>query len=374
MSICYVNPTFLVRRPVAELIGRLGKNHKVGLFVPKKLFRKFESKWHSDIGKAKVYAYSAVNIPFINFEWPIPITPMFFINLFRVFWSYDIVHMWTYFYLNSIFTLIYKIFARKTRLIMSCDTFPGYSFNPGFLTKVLFKVYTVLLGWFLFSVPNKIHLYGESMAKFALKAGVKQKKIAVVPTGINIEKFSKAKAIDMKSLGLEKNDFVVMYAGLVVPRKGIDVMLKVVKKLKQKNIKLLLVGEGPSKNKFEKMAEAMGIGKNVVFAGWRKDIPQIMKSADVLILPSRGEGLPGIVMEAMASGLPVVASDIPCIPDLIQDNVSGFLCPMDDVGCFAKKVVEAKKLSDRIKKNASNKIKNFRWEKLIGKYKEMYSK
>jgi glycosyltransferase involved in cell wall biosynthesis len=301
---------------------------------------------------------------------------MFFINLFRVFWNYDVVHMWTYFYLNSIFTLIYKLFARKTKLIMACDTFPGYSFNPGFLTKIIFKIYALILGWFLFSVPNKIHLYGESMAKFALKAGVKQKKIDVVPTGVNIEKFSKAKDIDRKELGLGKNDFVIMYAGLIVPRKGIDVMLKVTKRLvrKQKNTKLLLVGEGPSKNKYEKMAESMGISKNVVFAGWRKDIPQVMKTANVLILPSRGEGLPGIVMEAMASGLPVVASNIPCIPDLIEEGVSGFLCTMNDVNCFAKKVMESKKHSDSVKKNAFNKIKNFRWEKLLDKYKKMYSK
>jgi len=379
MKICYINPTFLIRRPLAELVRLLSKNNDIAIFLPKKPFSKIQAKWHSDesLKKAKIYSYSAINIPFINFEWPIPITPMFFINLYKVFRKYNIIHMWTYFYINSLFTLIYKLFAKKTKLIMTSDTFPGHSFNPGFPTNILFKIYTLFFGWFLFSVPDKVHLYGKSMIKYAKKAGVKEEKITVIPTGINFEKFSKAQPADRKELGIKKNGFVILYAGLIVPRKGIDIMLKVVKRLskKQKNIKLLLVGEGPEKEKYQEIAKSYGIKDNVLFKSWRKDIPNIMKSADILLLPSRGEGLPGIVMEAMASGLPVVASNIPCIPDLIDDKKTGFLCKQDDLNEFSKavkKLAKSKNLRLNMGKTGQQKISKFKWSKLLNNYKSMY--
>ncbi|MBW2978000.1 glycosyltransferase family 4 protein [Candidatus Woesearchaeota archaeon] len=379
MKICYINPTFLVRRPIAELIRLLSNDNEVAIFVPKKPFKQPEKRWHSDeaLKKAKIYSYSAINIPFINFEWPIPITPVFFINLFRIFFRYNIIHMWTYFYINSFFTLFYKLFRKKTKLIMTCDTFPGYSFYPGFLTNILFKIYTRIFGWFIFSVPNKIHVYGKSMIKHAKKAGVEEKKIGIVPTGINIEKFKNAKLTNRRELGIRKNDFVVFYAGLIVPRKGIDIMLDTIKKLarKQKNVKLLLVGEGPAKQKYKKMAKSLGIKMNVIFTGWRKDVPNVLKSADVLFLPSRGEGLAGIIMEAMSSGLPVISSNIPCTTDLIEDGKTGFLCEMEDIKCYAEKLeqlIKNKKLKEQFGKEGLRKIRNFSWNKIVIKYKNLY--
>ena len=199
-----------------------------------------------------------------------------------------------------------------------------------------------------------------------------------ISTGINLSKFSTAKPILRKDIGVKKDDFVMIYAGLIVPRKGIDVMLKVTQKLsrKNKNIKLLLVGDGPSKKKYFDLIKQLKIGNNVVFLGWRKDIPSIMKSSNVLILPSTGEGLPGVIMEAMASGLPTIASNIPCIPDLVDNNATGYLCNIADVGCYVKninKLIENKKLREKLGKNAKKKISLLEWDKLLKSYKKLYS-
>ena len=367
MKICYINPTFLIRRPIAELIGRLGDKNEIGLFVPKRLFRNIDKSWHNDgaLKKAKIYSYSAINLPFGNFEWPIPITPMFFINLFRVFWNYKVIHMWTYFYINSFFTLLFSLFFRK-KVIMSCDTFPSYSFKSGKI-DILLKLYTKFFGWFIFNVPDQIHIYGKSMIKYTKRISIKGKKIFVLPTGIDLAKFNKGKNI-RKELGIGK-EFVLVYAGLIVPRKGIDVMLKIVKKLD--NVKLFLVGDGPNKKEYVKMAERLGVLNKVKFLGWRKDIPSILASSDCLILPSRGEGLPGIVMEAMASSLPVVASDVGCIIDLIDEGKNGYLCGMNDVDCFVEKIGLVMK-DKRLGANGLNKIKEFDWNKLIIEYKRLY--
>lgn len=362
MRVCYINPTFLVRRPIAELIERLDVD-EAGLFVPKKLFKGVDSNWHSSFKKAKIYSYSAISLPG-NFEWPIPVTPVFFVNLFRVFLRYKVIHMWTYFYINSFFVVLFKLFFPKRKIIMSCDTFPGYSFKSGM--DLLFKIYTKLFGRIIFSFPDKVHIYGKSLIKYAKKAGVKEKKIVVIPTGIDLKKFSKGKNI-RKDLGVDEKDLVLVYAGLIVPRKGIDVMLKSVKKL---DAKLLLVGEGPKKREYIDMAKRLGVDDKVGFFGWRKDIPSVLKSADVLFLPSRGEGLPGIVMEAMASGLAVVTSDVGCTSDLVKDGKNGFLCPVNDVGCFIEKI---KKVDKNMGIEGLKKIKKFDWGKLVEKYKEIYT-
>jgi glycosyltransferase EpsD len=256
---------------------------------------------------------------------------------------------------------------------MTCDTFPAYSFSSGKFTDALFKIYTFLFGWFIFSIPKKIQIYGNSMVKFAIKAGVKKKKIVILPTGINLKKFQSWKNI-RKELGISDKEFVLVYAGLIVPRKGIDIMLRTFKKLNNENVKLLLVGDGPNKKKYISMAYKLGIQNKVKFLGWRKDIPSILRSSDALFLPSRGEGLPGIVMEAMASGLPVVASNIPCIPDLVEDGKNGVLCKKDDVDYFAygiNNMISDKSLV-KMAEASKLKIKNFGWDLLLPKYRKLY--
>ena len=364
MKICYINPTFLIRRPIAELIGRLGDTEDVAVFVPKKPFSKVDSSWHNNenLKKAKVYAYSAVDVPG-NFEWPIPITPMFFIHLFAIFRKNDVVHMWTYFYLNSFFACIFKLMFGKTRLVMSADTFPGYSFDPGRIT-IAFRAYCTMFGWLIFGAPDRIHIYGESLKSSARKLGIDMKKIHCIPTGIHMEKFGKAKNIPRQELGL-KDSLVLIYAGLLVPRKGIDIMIETIKKT---GVQLLLVGDGPKAQHYKEMAK----GLDVVFLGWRQDVPELLKTADAVFLPSRGEGLPGIVMEGMAAGLPVIASKIPCTTDLV-DEETGFLCR--DIRCYVKAIekLKDKSTAKRMGKAGLEKIQNYDWEKLIPEYRRLYS-
>ena len=95
-----------------------------------------------------------------------------------------------------------------------------------------------------------------------------------------------------------------------------------------------------------------------------------------MFLPSRGEGLPGIVMEAMASELAaVVATDIPCTCDLVDDGKTGFLCPVDDIACFREKIkylIDNKKLKQEMGKNSLKKIRFFDWHPLKERYLELY--
>lgn len=375
--ICFVNPTVLLKRPIAELIDRLGNNHEIGMFIPKKLFRKVDSSLHySNLAKkAKIYAYSTVTVPFIASEWPVPVTPMFPINLIRIFLKYNIIHMWTYFYLSSFFVFLTKLFFPKKKLILTMDTFPAYSFNAGKIMNIMFKIYTKAFGWLVFGVPDTITLYGRSLLEYAKKLRINLKKVHIIPTGVDVKRFEKAEGDIRKEFGIPKDQAVILYSGLIVPRKGIDVIIKTADKLRNKNIKFLLVGNGPYRKKYEKMAKKYKLQNKIIFTGWRKDIAKFYKSADIFFLPSRGEGLPGVVMEAMAAGLPVVSSRIPCTTDLVEDGENGFLCEIEDVRCYAEKigrVVEDQKLRDKFRKEGLKKIRGFEWRKIIKNYKQIY--
>lgn len=375
MKICYVNPTTLVRRPIADLIGIFGDKEEVALFIPRKPFKKVDQSWHSNstLKKAKIFSYPAINIPLFNFEWPIPVSPFFLIQLLRIFKRYDVIHLWTFFYISSWTTLFFKLFSRK-RLIISCDTFPGLSFKTKSYLDFLFRIYYLFLGRITFSIPNKVHIYGKSMIKYAKQA--KAKNLIVLPTGIDLKKFAEAKPTLRKKFGIEENELILIFAGLLIPRKGIDLLIKISENLEKQNFSfhLIIVGDGPKKKEYVNLVKKLNLQKRVTFTGWRKEIPGLLKMADILLLPSRGEGLPGIVMEAMASNLPVIASNIPCIPDLITSEKSGILCQQENEGEFfeAIKFLSNKKNRVSIGRTAQEEIKKFSWGDLIKDYRRMY--
>jgi glycosyltransferase involved in cell wall biosynthesis len=97
------------------------------------------------------------------------------------------------------------------------------------------------------------------------------------------------------------------------------------------NALLVLVGDGPERNALEKEAINLGIRSSVCFLGVREDIPELLYSMDVVVMPSMFEGLPMVLLEAMASGKAVVASRVGGIPNVIQERVNGIMLPPGDV-------------------------------------------
>ncbi len=373
MRICYINPALLLRRPIAEIITRTAKTNEVGLLIPKPLFKSRDDSLHySKLPPGvRIYTYSVIQ-PGGAYEWPIPVTPIFFVQLFRVFWRYDVVHMWAQFYLANFFACIFGLLF-KTKLILTMDTIAGYSFSAGERYDKLFRLYYRIFGWLIFGAPEKITLYGRSLMPFARMAGIKMAKVDVIPTGIDVKKPGDGSAI-RREFGI-KDEKVVLYVGLLVPRKGVETLIEVIAKLKGENIKVLLVGDGPMRKEYEVIAKKKGITSKLIFTGFRKDVFDFYAAADVFFFPSRGEGLPGVLMEAMCCGLSVVTSNIPCIPDLVEDGKNGFLCKLDDNECLGarlKQLLDNPELRKKVGAAGVEKIKEFSWEQVIGKYTDMY--
>jgi glycosyltransferase involved in cell wall biosynthesis len=108
---------------------------------------------------------------------------------------------------------------------------------------------------------------------------------------------------------------------------------------KNENVRLWLIGDGVDRESLKTMAEELGIGKRVKFWGMRSDIPELLGQMDLLVQPSHYEGLGIAIQEAMASGVPVVASEIGGIPELIEQGKTGVMFPVGDSRALADEII-----------------------------------
>lgn len=149
---------------------------------------------------------------------------------------------------------------------------------------------------------------------------------------LDAEKRERATA--RKLLGLDENVPLILSAGGLSYKKGIDVLLHALAHLQQLHPTLnpltMIAKEGAERPSLEQLAAQLGLQTRVQFIGFRSDLAVYMSAADVLVLSSRWEGCPMVILEAMALGLPIVATDVGGVPELIQDEVSGLLVPSEN--------------------------------------------
>lgn len=164
--------------------------------------------------------------------------------------------------------------------------------------------------------------------------GIVRSRISTIRNGV--DRHGDVAPADRASLGLTADDFVILFAGRLCAQKSPETLLYALGRLQASHpetaarIQLLLAGDGPLAGKLKLLAETLGLADRVSLMGWRSDLPQLMKTADLLVLPSRWEGLPNVILEAQASGLPVIASRVDGIPELITERATGLLFPAGD--------------------------------------------
>ena len=147
-------------------------------------------------------------------------------------------------------------------------------------------------------------------------------------------------------------------------------------KLENKNIHYIICGKGKLLNKLKTLAKELQVDDKISFLGFRKDIIEITKVSDIFIFPSLQEGLPVALMEAMASGLPVICSNIRGNEDLIIDEKGGYLIEPYDVDRFAEKInslIENKELIEKFKNNNLSEIKLFDTFEVGLRMRQIYS-
>lgn len=174
------------------------------------------------------------------------------------------------------------------------------------------------------------------------------KKVEYVPgIGVHTESFrntSVDRTAIRKEFGFSDNGFVFMSTGQISVRKNHEVVIRALAKLDNPNAKYLIVGFGEEEKRLKQLTEDLGVSHQVVFAGYRGDVKELLHCVDAFAFPSLQEGLPVALMEAMSAGLPVVCSRIRGNTDLIEDGKGGFLFDphdVDGVKCSMEKIIKS---------------------------------
>lgn len=157
--------------------------------------------------------------------------------------------------------------------------------------------------------------------------------VPVIPNGVDTDLFHPGDAPRTAGDGPVR----LLAVGRLVAQKGIDVLLDALNRPGLGGFELDVVGDGEWRDALERQAAAPGLAGRVRFHGWldRSVLADAYRAADALVLPSRDEGMPNVVLEAMASGLPVVASAVAGARDLVVEGETGFLVPPEDAGALA---------------------------------------
>jgi glycosyltransferase involved in cell wall biosynthesis len=149
----------------------------------------------------------------------------------------------------------------------------------------------------------------------------------IIPNGVDICQFAPLPSAS----GSEERQRTVVYVGRLSHQKGLDVLLCAWRSVLRDvpEAQLIVIGEGPLEEDLKRQARELGIAESVEFAGRREDIPEQLHRASIAVLPSRYEGLPNAVLEAMASGLACVATRVSGSEDIIRDGETGLLVEPD---------------------------------------------
>ena len=179
------------------------------------------------------------------------------------------------------------------------------------------------------------------------------------------------------ALGLEPEQKMVLSVGEIISRKNYKTAIDAIAKFKPEQIRYYICGQGVLRSEMKAYVKEQDVEDRVVFLGYRRDIPRLCACADVFLHSSYQEGLPVAVMEAMAAGVPVVASRIRGNVDLIEDGVNGFLCDPEDASGFAesiRKILDDPHLAEEFRNNSLEKIKEHDKDVIMEKMRLIYSR
>ncbi len=190
------------------------------------------------------------------------------------------------------------------------------------------------IDWLLQTFSTRIIAVSEAVRDSLVELRIHPRRIIVIENGIDLARYREAETSNIRA---EKNlgsSFIFLFVGRLIEQKGVDILLNAFKAIN--NATLLLAGDGTERSVLEQKAHDLGITSNVFFLGVRDDIPELMKAADCLVLPSRWEGQGLVVPEAFAAGLPVIISDFPAGVSLVHNGGNGLVVQRENATQLAQ--------------------------------------
>jgi len=237
----------------------------------------------------------------------------------------------------------------------------GYKSNTiGFFVKLLFRVPWIGFAHGFIEESRKLRFYNrierlvlrradrivavsDSMKALLTQHGIAAQKIRVIHNAIDpIEAVTNASGKEIRQrYGLTSDQKIIGVIGRLNPEKGQMVFLRAIEKMVRSfpGVKALIIGEGQDRAKLEGFCREKGLSDHVVFLGHQEKIADYYQVLDLLVLPSLSEGLPNTVLEAMSFGVPVLATAVGGVPEIIQ-NGNGMMVPPNDPEALAERMIE----------------------------------
>lgn len=303
-------------------------------------------------------------------------------SLKRVIGSYDIIHLHTgHGLLNLTTAAMMTLFNKGTPTIYTSHGIPmGYDSITleigSILSKKIVKHLILRNCKFVTTVGKRDLLYWK-------KQGISAHKIRYIPNGVDTKMFRLSRKIGKQYrdvIGFNEKSIVVLFFAQLRKVKGIDVLMKAIPMVISKNprVKFLLAGTGPMVSQVESSIRRLNLGdysKLLLEYISEPDLPKLFNTCDIYVLPSLVEGMPLSLMEAMACGKPVVATNVGDVSVLVQNGINGILIPTNNVESLVNGIIALAKdfeLRSTMEEKNLKKLADYDWDHIASEYYKLY--
>lgn len=188
---------------------------------------------------------------------------------------------------------------------------------------------------------DKVVCVSRSVSDFcAMRLRVPPEKLVVIPNGIDVEAYNGVEPADLRQFGLPPGQRAIVFVGRLHLQKGLDWFLSFAPQIFEQlpDHDLLMVGDGPERGRLEAIVRSRGLERRVHWAGWSPHVAQILRASDLLVLPSRWEGMPNVLLEGMAAGLAIVSTRAHGVEELLGPLADDQCADFGDAEAFLQRL------------------------------------
>ena len=285
-------------------------------------------------------------------------------------------------------TVIWKLYSLLKR--ERIDLIYAYLFHPIFLSRIIGRIAKIpiilsservtsdaenllrlKLNKLTCKYSDKITTVSQTVYKSYKVIGIPESKLLTIYNGIEVDRFI-CKAFQRRT----NNSYIIGCTGRLHSKNGYKYLIEAANILRNFNLRYRFIGDGEEMIALKQQVAKMKLDNRIEFLGYRSDIPEQLTTLDIYVQPSIYEGMPNSVLEAMASGLPVIATNVGGTPEVVIDNQTGFLIPPKDPSAIAEKImyiIEHPNLVKQIGQNARAYIeKTFSVDSMVKKTDDLF--
>lgn len=221
----------------------------------------------------------------------------------------------------------------------------------------------------------------EGVRKFSREVvGLPGDRLVVIPNGVDAATIDQAEPVARESIAVDEGSHLALFVGRLTRQKGVEVLLEAAAEVaaERGDWNLAIVGDGPGREELEARGSACAnLAARIRWLGRRSDVPGLLKAADVLVLPSFWEGMPNVVLEAMAARRAVVGTDVEGTSELVVPGQTGWLVPAGDPRTLARALKEAAGDPDRVRRfgeaGRARVVENYSPERVVEAYERLWA-